>query len=60
MLYLRAGHNLGFVRDPFLLARAQLSIWKTTCATRITMPPTDRHDKTPRIHLPDSGMHWSR
>lgn len=49
MLRLKAGHNLGFVRDSFLLLRAQLSIWNTTCTTSTTMAPTDRrHKKKPK------------
>lgn len=48
MLYLKAWHNLGFVRDPFLLVRAQLPIWDTTCAATITMAPSDRQDKKPK------------
>lgn len=42
MLRLKVGHNLGFVRDSFLLLRAQLSIWNRTCTTSTTMAPTDR------------------
>lgn len=52
MLYLKARYNLGFVRDPFLLVRAQLPIWDTTCATTITMAPSDRQDKKPKDASP--------
>lgn len=52
MLYLKAWYNLGLVRDPFLLFRAQLPIWDTTCAARITMAPSDRQDKKPKDTSP--------
>lgn len=48
----KLGHNLGFVRDPFLLVRAQLPIWDTTCAATITMAPSDRQDKKPKDASP--------
>lgn len=52
MLYLKAWYNLGLVRDPFLLVRAQLPIWDTTCAAKITMAPSDRQDKKPKDASP--------
>lgn len=41
-----------FVKDSFLLGRAQLSIWDPTCAAAITMAPSDRQDKKPKDASP--------
>lgn len=46
--------NWGFVREvPYSpLSGAQLPIWDTTCAAKITMAPSDRQDKKPKDASP--------
>lgn len=63
MLHLKVGHNLGFVRDSFLLLRPSCPYG----IERVQQAPqwhqltgAQKKKKKKRIYLPDSWMHWSR